>query len=500
METLQNGASAQNNEITNEQATAQVSNQTNNDEMKDIDNPSAAASGVMTETAGDSRNESTKTTNNNINSNTNTNMNTTASNNQSVIANQVNKLSELIAMGYDFCFIRGEQQRDLKKIHIDTLIESFKRCGNTILTPIEVVTAEHTVREGLSLERLSIDDKGKFTFSPIAIDENIDKLLTIVDGQHRFAAYLKASKIEKIDVNVEVRTLELGSMSVANFLSEKNFNQLAWSHKDMVNATNAKFADKGETLMSVAQEWMREYSVTAREAFKILSFKDCYNKKLFSDSFNSDNLDKTLVGNPKQIERGKKIFEALRHGFVNQTKSLKNSEAIDAIISVYDNADDTEKATVVDELILFFTTINDKLDLDNPFDKDDYLALWDTFKTEIANPFKLAEYQTKATAIMATDGILSKTEDANRKKASESNIEKASKTKENTAKKVSKTQVKLNKLNKQVTEAKAALKEAQKADNDAQARLEKLQGLSHSTQAVASGIDTQSDDKTPNVA
>lgn len=426
-------------------------------------------------------------------------MNTSVSNNNSEITSQVGNISELIAKGYEFCFIRGEQQRDLMKNHIETLIESFKRCGNTILTPIEVVTAEHTVREGLSLERLSIDDKGKFTFSPIAIDENIDKLLTIVDGQHRFAAYLKARKIEKIDVNVEVRTLELGSMSVANFLSEKNFNQLAWSHKDMANATNAKFADKGETLMSVAQEWMREYSVTAREAFKILSFKDCYNKKLFSDSFNSDNLDKTLVGNPKQIERGKKIFEALRHGFVNQTKSLKNSEAIDAIISVYDNADDTEKATVVDELILFFTTINDKLNLDNPFDKDDYLELWDTFKTEIANnPFKLAEYKTKATAIMATDGILSKTEDANRKKASESNIEKASKTKENTAKKVSKTQVKLNKLNKQVTEAKAALKEAQKADNEAQTRLEELQGLSHSTQAVAS--DSQSDDQTSNVA
>ena len=452
--------------------------------MKDIDNSSAAASGVMTETADDSRNESANTTsNNNINSNTNINMNTTISNNSSVIANQVANISELIANGYEFCFIRGDQQRDLKKSHIDTLIESLKRCGNTILTPIEVIPAEQAVQDGLSLERLSVDDKGKFTFTPIVGGECIDNLLTVVDGQHRFAAFLKATKIDKITVNVEVRTLTLGSMSVANFLSEKNFCQLAWNHKDMSNATNAKFSDKGETLMSIAQEWVNEYGLSQREAFKILSFKDCYKKKLYSESFNSGVLDKTLIGNPKQIERGKKIFEALRHGFVNQAKSLKNSEAIDTIIDVYEAADDTEHASVVDELILFFTTINDKLDMDNPFKKDTYLDMWKEFKAEIADPFKLAEYKKKATDIMATDGILSKSEKARRDQA---DVKQAIKAKQDASKKVAK--------------AEADLKSAKKHEAEAQAKLDKIQGASLPTQVVDSDTTTQEVDQTQSVA
>lgn len=485
METLQNGASAQNNEITNEQATAQVSNQTNNDEMKDINISSASVSGVINETASDSRNETANTTTNNIinNSNNITIMNTTTSNNSSVIANQVANISELIANGHEFCFIRGDQQRDLKKSHIDTLIESLKRCGNTILTPIEVIPAEQAVQDGLSLEILSVDDKGKFTFTPIVGGECIDNLLTVVDGQHRFAAFLKATKIDKITVNVEVRTLTLGSMSVANFLSEKNFCQLAWNHKDMSNATNAKFSDKGETLMSIAQEWVNEYGLSQREAFKILSFKDCYKKKLYSESFNSGVLDKTLIGNPKQIERGKKIFEALRHGFVNQAKSLKNSEAIDTIIDVYEAADDTEHASVVDELILFFTTINDKLDMDNPFKKDTYLDMWKEFKAEIADPFKLAEYKKKATDIMATDGILSKSEKVRRDQA---DVKQAIKEKQEASKKVAK--------------AESALKSAKKHEAETQAKLDEIQGASLPTQVVDSSSASQGDDQTNKAA
>lgn len=474
-----NGASAQNQEIINEQAIAQVSNKLNSEDMSDIENISATASGVMPVPASDSRNETNTTTNNNINNSNNITIMNTTSNNNSVIAN----ISELIANGYEFCFIRGNQQRDLKKSHIDTLIESLKRCGNTILTPIEVIPAEQASHDGLSLERLSVDEKGKFSFTPIAGGECIDKMLTVVDGQHRFAAYLKATKIDKIMVNVEVRTLSLGSMSVANFLAEKNFCQLAWCHKDMANATNAKFAGKGETLMSIVQEWVNEYGLSQREAFKILSFKDSYKRKLYSESFNSDNLDKTLVGNPKQIERGKKIFEAFRHGFVGQANSLKNSEAIDTVIAVYEAADDTEKASVVDELILFFTTIKDKLDMDNPFKKDTYLEMWEEFKAEIADPTKLAEYQAKAAEIMSTDGILSKTENTRR---NQSDVKKAIKAKKDASDKVAR--------------AESALKTAKKQEAEAKAKLDELNASYSPIEVVDSSSANQGDDKTNKAA
>ena len=138
---------------------------------------------------------------------------------------------------------------------------------------------------------------------------------------------------------------------------------------------------------------------------------------------------------------------------------------------------------MVDELIIFFTTINDKLDMDSPFKKDTYLEMWEEFKAEIADPTKLAEYQAKAAEIMATDGILSKTEKTRR---DQSDVKKAIKAKKDASDKVAK--------------AESALKSARKQEAEAKAKLDELNASYSPIEVVDSSSANQGDDKTNKAA
>lgn len=179
----------------------------------------------------------------------------------------IKKLSELKNEGKQIAFVLGN--RDIAKANLKNKKESLARCGMN-LVPIMVVEGTKAVEDDCTLVNPS-DGKS------IPRDD-ASKYVAIVDGQHRYTAYLelvedakKKQKEAKTDSVTNGNTvsddntvadgtlpelffyLDYSTMKTNELLTITNIDCYKWEAKDY--AKGAILADANDSIVKFASEW-----------------------------------------------------------------------------------------------------------------------------------------------------------------------------------------------------------------------------------------------------
>lgn len=287
-------------------------------------------------------------------------------NNQSIDMGAINASIEVLKRGErllvndlkakDVIFVKVPGfNRSVNKKHVEELKASAKNAKG-FLHPIHVITAE----EYFSLypdRKLVYGDQGIMKDSP-----DVYRILLILDGQHRDEAESALMAEQGYIPTLKVEHVNLLGLTPDEWMVETNTQSRNWTSKDRTEYILASNSEE-ETNISVAHKWQQEYGMGERAAYAILNLNDCYTKSCQVDYMNNtkSGLPAILKGTPEQRERGGKILHAFEVGFRAVPKMLKNMAAIKLAIEKYVAASDSNKEKIVKEIILFFTTLDQKV-------------------------------------------------------------------------------------------------------------------------------------------
>lgn len=260
-------------------------------------------------------------------------------------------VNDLKANGVIFVRVPGFN-RTVNNKHVEELKESAKTVKG-FLHPIYVITAEEYFR--LYPDRkLVYGDKVITKDSP-----EVSRILLILDGQHRDEAEQGLMAENGYTPTLKVEYVDLHGLNPDQWMVETNTQSRNWTSKDRTEYILA--VNPGtDTNIAVAREWQHKYGMGERAAYAILTLNDGYTKSRQVDYMNHPDagLPDILKGTPEQRERGGKILHAFEVGFRSAPKMLRNMAAIKLAIEQYSLASDSEKAKVVNQIILFFTTLD----------------------------------------------------------------------------------------------------------------------------------------------
>lgn len=161
--------------------------------------------------------------------------------------NRIFTLAEVKAEGKEIAFIKGN--RDLAKNNVNSKVKSLSECGMN-LVPIMVVEGKKAVDDGCSL--VSPDGKD--------IDNDAEKYLVIVDGQHRYSAALKLMKEEKDEKNItddSIRFfLDYSDRNTKELLAVTNIESYKWKAGDF--AKGAVLYKPDDKVAKFANEYLEK--------------------------------------------------------------------------------------------------------------------------------------------------------------------------------------------------------------------------------------------------
>lgn len=263
------------------------------------------------------------------------------------------KVKELKAADFILLMLFG-YNRSIRRFGVKRLMRSVKETG-CFLEPIKYITAAtyfafYPERE-IRLESGKVINKDS---------EGLDKILFVLDGQHRIEA---DNELEIEDKNYQ-STLEAEQVILPEnvtpdmWMTTVNNNKLNWNERDRAGYI-ISVRPKEETNISVVNQLRNGYGISERYGYSLLNLYDGYRKKLYEDYMRhpEKGLHSVLRGTPENRKRGLEILHALEVGFRNYPKVIRNMAVINFVIEIYNETSDKNKEKIVKVLQSFFMAL-----------------------------------------------------------------------------------------------------------------------------------------------
>lgn len=255
---------------------------------------------------------------------------------------QIVALSYLISQGKKVARLKSNRNLDDKII--DKKMKSMRECGmlqsGVMFDAVGVINAGYEVVDFESGEEVTGDNAANY--------------VVLADANHRYAAHLKLQKEEGYDKEFYLNYPLSADVDIAKMLAEINIATNPWKGGDYGKGAKMLNKDKDLPLLDAINELTdKGYSLDA--ASKWLTFKPL-SSTVLANAMNGV-IDRKLE-NTSGLERGKRLLSAA--GKVLGTDVLGKRTMPDWVIGKYEEADDTNKAKVVDNIISFFNSLNRK--------------------------------------------------------------------------------------------------------------------------------------------
>lgn len=302
-------------------------------------------------------------------------------------------VKELKELGFKFIKIRG-YNRTVDSKHVKILMASVREKG-FFLNSIKVISAVDYFKA--YPDRKITLESGKVITKDT---EGLEKILIILDGQHRYEADEELSLENGYEYTLTAELVNLpAGMTPDDWMTTVNSTSRNWNEKDRAGYIIALNPDE-ETNVSIAEQWRKDYGMSMRNSFGLLNFSDNYRKSYHVEYMKNPEkgLPPVLKGTPENQKRGIDTLHAIEVGFRNCPKVIKNMAVVDFVIEVYSEAPDKDKATTVENLQTFLMSLPSKTaqnvnTLSDKSSRKNHLKDgWELFKKAITKPGKREEY------------------------------------------------------------------------------------------------------------
>ena len=253
---------------------------------------------------------------------------------------QIITLAMLRAEGVRVAFIKGNRQVQEKNVNSKraSLIE------NGQIIPAVIVDGEEV--QSVDLEIVDAE-----TGKPVA-PEDYGKYVVILDGQHRYTAYIQNGGKNKGEFYFMYPLNE--GIALQKILSEANIATKMWDGKDFASGALMMNPDKELPLLKAIVELLNQGFPLATVQ-KWLCFKNAgINKEVLAKAMNG-KIDEKLQKTP-YLEKGKRLLKAAQKSFSNDF--LGKRYLVDLLIEKYEDADDEKKAETMNQLVEFLSGID----------------------------------------------------------------------------------------------------------------------------------------------
>lgn len=326
-------------------------------------------------------------------------------------------------VGGKFAYL--DKNRVINENHVRCLVESFKRVG--VLNSIKVVSARVLIEAGYIVR-----DRAGNILS--LVTPNIDMYYCIIDGQHKadaIALWITNEETKNIPLDAKIELVNIPkNIPVGSYMADYNLICKKWSHRDTQALLVQTFEKEGRTVLSRIEVCVNEDKMSQRAAWKIYKMIDGYRKQKFEDALFHNKLSDELRGTDAEIERGDRIRRAIQVACRKEVRMKRNSAFIDAVIAAYNSVSDTQKAEIMDLLMLFITSLPEQvltaaMQEGSVSKKTEIITqAWKNFQKEIKKEGKKEEYETLAlSAEEAYDKAISSTKSSKKS----SNLDKIKK-------------------------------------------------------------------------
>ena len=244
---------------------------------------------------------------------------------------QIITLAMLRAEGVRVAFIRGN--RMVQEKNVNSKRASLMENGQII--PAVIVDGEEV--QSVDLEIVDAET-GK-----LVAPEDYDKYVVILDGQHRYTAYIQNGDKNKGEFYFMYPLNE--GITLQKILSEANIATKMWDGKDFASGALMMNPDKDLPLLKAIVDLLNQGFPLATVQ-KWLCFKNA--------GINKEVLAKAMNG--KIDEKGKRLLEAAQKSFNNDF--LGKRYLVDFLIEKYEDADDEKKAETMQQLVEFLVGID----------------------------------------------------------------------------------------------------------------------------------------------
>ena len=226
--------------------------------------------------------------------------------------------------------------------------------------------------------------------------EILDKCVYVDDGQHRVFCCLDDAEVD-VDLVFEPYTGKDLSKSVRI----QNYVNKNWTKGDLEHSNIERGIIKAD-FYNDRDDLVKCLGITAKTAEKYLTFKtDRNTKKSLSEG------KEGIVSNPDDRARGKDLAYAVR--VMSNTPEAKKLPVIDAIVHVYDQYSDTDRAFFRNNMVAMLVTFpaekvaevvslikDNNLGQLKTFLKDEYDSFYKEHKDDIADVVKGADEKIAA--------------------------------------------------------------------------------------------------------
>ncbi|WP_065219742.1 MULTISPECIES: hypothetical protein [Butyricimonas] len=249
-------------------------------------------------------------------------------------------LAALKATGKKVAFIKGNRQVQEKNVNAKRA--SLMENGQII--PAVIVDGEEV--QSVDLEIVDAE-----TGKPV-VPEDHDKYVVILDGQHRYTAYIQNGDKNKGEFYFMYPLNE--GITLQKILSEANIATKMWDGKDFASGALMMNPDKDLPLLEAIVELLNQGFPLATVQ-KWLCFKNAgITKEVLAKAMNG-KIDEKLQKTP-YLEKGKRLLKAAQKSFNNDF--LGKRYLVDLLIEKYENADDEKKAETMNQLVEFLSGID----------------------------------------------------------------------------------------------------------------------------------------------
>lgn len=249
-------------------------------------------------------------------------------------------LAALKATGKKIAFIKGNRQ--VQEKNVNSKRASLKENGQII--PAVIVDGEEV--QSVDLEIVDAE-----TGKPVALEDH-EKYVVILDGQHRYTAYIQNGDKNKGEFYFMYPLNE--GITLQKILSEANIATKMWDGKDFASGALMMNPDKKLPLLEAIVELLNQGFPLATVQ-KWLCFKNAgITKEVLAKAMNG-KIDEKLQKTP-YLEKGKRLLKAAQKSFNNDF--LGKRYLVDLLIEKYENADDEKKAETMNQLVEFLSGID----------------------------------------------------------------------------------------------------------------------------------------------
>ena len=256
-------------------------------------------------------------------------------------------LSTLLDKGFKIARLSGNRNFDEKVVKAK--MKSMK--ANGMLVPAIIVDATKVIEAGLEI----VD----FETGEIISEADAARYDVLVDANHRYKGHLNLLEANKDLKDEEKYKGEFyliyalnEEITVSRMFSEINICTNPWKGGDFPKG--AKMACKEELPLLDFIVELTEEGYPLPTASKWGTFKAGITKEVMADAMAGKISDKLRKTNG--LERGERLLKAASKHLSKEV--LKSRTLIDWAINEYEEADDEQKVSVINNLVDFFSSLN----------------------------------------------------------------------------------------------------------------------------------------------